>query len=276
MGENVEIIDFHLHIGTREHWNPWVMEFFKGVNPFYHSQFSEQITPEGVFSYLCTQGISRAVVLAEFAPKTTGVVTNEFIAAFCKGHGAFVPFGAICLYDETPYPEQAERAVKDLGIQGFKMLPTYAHFYADDPKLFPFYDALQAMGVPVMFHTGTSIFKGSRIKYGDPLFIDEIADEFPRLRIILEHGGRPFWYDRAFWLVTRHTNVYIGIAGIPAKHLVIHFPHLEKYAERFIFGSDWPGISDIKPMADKIIDLPYSQETKERILGGNAREVLGF
>ena len=272
----MDVIDFHLHVGTKDNWNPWVMDFFRQVNPFYHDNFSRNITPEGVLPFLDTQGVSRAVTLAEYAPKTTGIVTNEFIADFCRNSDRLIPFGAICLYDEAPYDEQAIRAVEDLGIRGFKMLPTYAHFYPNDRALFPFYDAVMAMKLPVMFHTGTSIFKGSLVKYGDPLFFDDVAEEFPDLTIILEHGGRPFWYDPAFWLVTRHPKIHIGIAGIPEKHLIQHFPHLERYPDRFIFGSDWPGIPDIKKRVEKILDLPYTTATKERILAGNAKNVLGF
>jgi hypothetical protein len=184
------------------------------------------------------------------------------------------PFASICLYEDVPLEEQAKRAVEELGLKGFKMLPTYAHFYPNDPKLFPFYDTVQSLGVPIMFHTGISIFKGSRVKYGNPLFLDEVADEFPRLKIILEHGGRSFWYDRASWLITRHENIYIGIAGIPAKHLLKYFPHLESYPERFVFGSDWPGVPDIRRLVEKICDLPLKDDTKKRILVKNAEELL--
>lgn len=272
----MKIIDFHLHVGTKSHWTPWIIEYFRENNPFYYENFSDTITPEGVTAYLKTQGVDRAVVLSEYAPESTGVVTNEFTSQFCGNHEVLIPFGSICLYDNKPLVEQASHAVKDLGMKGFKMLPTYAHFYPNDPALFPFYDFAQGAGVPLMFHTGTSIFKGSRVKYGDPLLLDDVADEFPRLKILLEHGGRPFWYDHANWLMTRHKNIYIGIAGIPARQLPQHFPHIERYADRFIFGSDWPGLPDIKALVEKVTDLPLSMESKERILGRNAAEILGL
>lgn len=270
----MKVIDFHLHVGTKSHWTPWVMDFFRQNNPFYHENFSETITPEGVTAFLKGQGVERAVVLSEYAPKTSGVVTNEFTSEFCRNHEMLIPFGAISLYDSAPLVEQASRAVHQLGMKGFKMLPTYAHHYPNDPALFPFYDFAESAGTPLMFHTGTSIFKGSRVKYGDPLLLDDVADEFPNLKIILEHGGRPFWYDRANWLMTRHQNVYIGLAGIPTRQLPQHFPNLERYADRFIFGSDWPGMPNIKALADKVNELPFAQETKERLLWKNAEEVL--
>jgi uncharacterized protein len=272
----MRVIDFHLHVGTREHWNPWVMDYFAAQNPTYTALFSEEITPEELLPYLRSQGVERAVMLSEYAPKATGVVTNEFTAEFCRGHEELIPFGAPCLYSDIPLVEQAEHAVKVLGMKGFKMLPTYSHFYPNDPKLFPFYEVAQDLGVPLQFHTGTSIFRGARIKYGDPLFLDDVADEFPELKIVLDHGGRSFWYDRAAWMITRHPNVYVGITGIPAKRLLEYFPQLPSYPERFIFGSDWPGVPDIRSYADRVRKLPLDESIIERILWKNAAAVLGL
>lgn len=272
----MKVIDFHVHVGTKFHWTPWVMEFFRENNPFYFENFSDEITPDGVLAFLKSQGVDRCVVLSEYAPETTGVVTNEYTSAFCSGREELVPFGSICLYEGGPVEAQAERAVRELGIMGFKMLPTYAHFFPNDPRLFPFYDYAQSAGAPVMFHTGTSIFKGSRVKYGDPLLLDDVADEFPRLTILLEHGGRPFWYDRAGWMLMRHKNVFIGTAGIPIKQLPQHFPQIEKLSDRFVFGSDWPGVSNIKGLIERVGELPVSQGAKDRILGGNAARLLGL
>jgi hypothetical protein len=271
-----KVIDFHLHVGTRGHWTPWVIEFFRKRCPFYYEHFVDTITPEGVLAYLKSQGVDKAVVLSEYAPKATGIVTNEFTARFCQSHDEFIPFGSICLYDGRDVAEQAEHAVHQLGVKGFKMLPTYAHFYPNDERLFPFYEVAEAMKTPLIFHTGTSIFKGSRVKYGDPLFLDDVADSFPDLRIILDHGGRPFWYDRAYWLLTRHKQIYIGMTGIPTAHVLKFFPKLERYGHRFIFGSDWPGVPDIKSTVERVYRLPISDEAKERILWKNAEDLLAF
>ncbi|HQM92146.1 MAG TPA: amidohydrolase family protein, partial [Syntrophales bacterium] len=90
-----------------------------------------------------------------------------------------------------------------------------------------------------------------------------------------EHGGRTFWYDRAAWLVSKYGNMHIGIAGIATRHLPRFFPRLEQFSDRFVFGSDWPGFADIKGLIDRVCALPYSDETKERILYRNAERLLG-
>lgn len=270
------ILDFHIHVGTRFHWAPCVIDFFEKNNPAFYNRFVDAITPEGVLDYLDEQGVGKAVVLSEYAPACTGIVTNEYTSEFCRSSDRLIPFGSVSLYDEIAPAEQADRAIRELGVRGFKMLPTYAHFYPNDPKLFPFYEVLCDAGVPVQFHTGTSVFPGSLVKYGDPLLLDDVADAFPALQIVLDHGGRPFWYDRAAWMLLRHPNVYIGITGIPAKQLLTHFPKLESFADRFIFGSDWPGAGDIGPLVARVSGLPLRASTIEAILWGNGARLLGL
>ncbi len=82
------------------------------------------------------------------------------------------------------------------------------------------YRAAEANGIPIMVHTGTSIFPGARNKFGDPIYVDDVAVDFPNLKILLAHGGRPLWMDSAFFLVRRHPNVYLDISGIPPKTLL--------------------------------------------------------
>jgi len=272
----MRIIDFHVHAAPVKTWKPWVREYFLQNNPDTFERFAEGLTPEELVAFFASQGVSSTVVLAEYAPKCTGIITNEEVARFCCDEESLIPFAAFNLGEDTPCEVQARHAVEDLGMKGFKLLPSYQHFYPNDPSFFTFYEYVQSKGLPVMFHTGSSVFQGTRIKYADPLLLDDVADEFPDLKILMEHGGRPFWYDRAAWMVLRHRNVHIGIAGIAIRHLPRLFPNLEKFSDRFLFGSDWPGMYDVKGLVDRVLALPYSNETKEAILGGNARRLLGM
>jgi predicted TIM-barrel fold metal-dependent hydrolase len=276
LGRDMELIDFHVHVGTKHHWTPWVISFFQEQNPEYIDDFVEEITPDGVLKYLDSQGVDMVVVLAEYAPQTTGVVTNEFVEEFCSESPRLIPFGSINLNDEAEPAVQAERCIKDLNCRGLKFLPTYVHFYPDDARLLPAYEVAQDLRIPVMFHTGSSIFKGSRIKFGNPLLLDEIAEDFPRLTIVMSHGGRPFWYAEAEWMLRRHKNTVIDLAGIPPKQLPSIFPHLERFRDRFVFGSDWPGIPSIAAQSLAIRELPFSPPAIEAILWENAARLLGL
>lgn len=271
----MKVIDFHVHDAIN--FLPAVREFVRENNSDYFERFGGKPRPEDVVSYFSSQGVTQLLMLAEYAPQVTGEVTNESVAEFCRDHEELLPIASISLDSDVPYEEQARYAVEELGMRGFKLLPSYQYFYPNDPSLFPFYRYVQAKALPTMFHTGTSIFQGSRIKYADPLLLDDVADEFPDLTILMEHGGRPFWYDRAAWMVSRHRNVHIGLAGIPMRNLPEYFPNLERYPDRFIFGSDWPALPmDVKGLIDRVLALPYSDETKESILCRNAEKLLGM
>jgi predicted TIM-barrel fold metal-dependent hydrolase len=123
-----------------------------------------------------------------------------------------------------------------------------------------------------MVHTGTSIFPGARNRYGDPLFLDDVAVDFPNLKILMAHGGRPIWMQTAFFLLRRHRNVYLDISGIPPKLLLQYFPRLQEIASKTLFGTDWPspGVKDIRQNIDEFSALPLSAEIKEQILSKTA------
>ena len=137
------------------------------------------------------------------------------------------------------------------------------------------YRAAEANGIPVMFHTGTSIFHGARNKYGDPIHIDDVAVDFPKLKILLAHGGRPLWMQTAFFLLRRHPNVFLDISGIPPKALLKYFPRLEEIGHKTLFGTDWPGpgVPDIKKNLDEFLALPLSGQTRQQILCRTALEI---
>ncbi|MCX5862201.1 MAG: amidohydrolase family protein [Desulfomonile sp.] len=270
------VLDFHLHVGTKHHWNPWVISFFQENNPEYIKRFVDEITPVELLSYLDGQAVDHAVVLAEYAPVATGVVTNEFAGKFCSQTDRLIPFGSICLYQGTDLAQQAEQCVSRLGCRGLKLLPSYAHFHPYDSKLLPVYEVARDLKIPVMFHTGTSIFRGSRIRYANPLLLDDVADEFPDLSIIICHGGRPFWYQEAQWMLRRHKNTYIDVSGIPLKRLPSIFPHLNRFQDRFLFGSDWPGVRSIEGQVRLIRNLPVGEKIIEAILWENGYRLLGL
>jgi predicted TIM-barrel fold metal-dependent hydrolase len=167
-----------------------------------------------------------------------------------------------------------ERCVKELGCSGVKLYPPYHHFYPNDARMYPLYAKAQELGVPVMAHTGSSIFKGVKHKYADPMFWDDVAVDFPNLNIVMAHSGRGVWYDHAYFLAKIHANVYMEIAGLPPQNLLSYFPELERIPDKVIFGSDWPGMPHIKRNIEIIRGLPLNEATKEKILWGNAARLL--
>jgi len=139
------------------------------------------------------------------------------------------------------------------------------------------YEKCIEYNVPVMFHTGTSIFPRARNKYGDPMDIDDVIVDFPELKVILAHGGRPLWMDTALFLLRRSKNVFLDISSVPPKNLLNYFPWLERVADQAMFGSDWPGpmVMDLGKNVEDFYALPLSEETKRKILRETAERLFG-
>ena len=98
---------------------------------------------------------------------------------------------------------------------------------------------------------------------------------FPKLKIQLAHGGRPLWMENAFFLLRRHSNVYLDISGIPPRSLLKYFPRLEEIASKTLFGTDWPGpgVPDMKQNLDEFRALPLGPQVQEQILSKTAETI---
>jgi hypothetical protein len=101
--------------------------------------------------------------------------------------------------------------------------------------------------------------------------LDDVALDFPDLRIIMAHGGRPLWMDEAFFIMRRHRNVYLELSGIPPLRLLEYFPRIEEIGDRVVWGTDWPspGVRDPRMNLDQFLGLPLPAALKERITRHN-------
>jgi len=92
----------------------------------------------------------------------------------------------------------------------------------------------------------------------------------------MAHSGRGLWYEKAFFLSRLHPNLYLEISGLPPKNLLNYFPGMEKNIDKFVYGSDWPGIKAINSNIEAIKELPLAQESIRKILYENAVGILGL
>jgi uncharacterized protein len=269
------VIDFHVHTARYQVMTQALLDLFTGAwGDRLDWMISTYSSPEAFLGLMDEAGIDYAVILAELAPITTGITDNEYVAEFCSRSERLIPFASINPFTCTRPAEELEVLVRDFGFRGLKLYPTYQYFYPNDAMMYPLYAKAQELGIPVSLHIGSSIFTGARIKYGDPIHLDDVAVDFPDLVLLQCHSGRPFWYEKAFHLARLHRNLYMEVSGLPPRKLPEYFPDLERISHKVIYGSDWPGIPTIKENIQSIMSLPISEGSKVKILGENAARLL--
>ncbi len=270
------VIDFHLHCYDYPIQGPrsFIVFMDRELGKSFEEFARTHCTTQSYLDLLDNAGVDYGVILAEIAPLTSVIASNETARRLCADTNRLLHFASINPSLVARLDVELERLVREENFRGVKLYPTYQYFYPNDVRLYPLYAKAQELGVPVLLHTGSSVFPASRLKYGDPLYLDDVAVDFPDLTIVMAHSGRPFWYDRAYALARFRRNVYMEIAGLPPARLLRYFPELERVADKVIFGSDWPSVPTLKENVAALRALPISEESKAQILGGNAARIL--
>ena len=227
-----------------------------------------------------------AVVFTVDAEHATGHprIANEEVAESCAAHpDTLIPFASIDPHKGRAGVREARRLAERYGVRGFKFHPSLQGFAPDDRLAYPLYEAIEELGAVALFHTGqTGIGAGVRagggirLKYSNPMLVDDVAVDFPDLRIILAHPSFP-WQDEALAVATHKQHVHIDLSGWSPKYFP---PQLVRYAntllqDKVLFGSDYPLITPDRWLADfEALDIKPS--VRPKILKANAARLLGL
>ncbi len=173
--------------------------------------------------------------------------------------------------------QEIEYAVKKLGFSGIKTVPSFVELNINDKAFYPCYSKAEELGIPISIHTGTAILEGVRGKYVHPLMIDDVAFDFPELKIICAHMGGWQFMD-VIGLLVHHSNVYADVSFLPINPFyvdIVPWSFLEKAVpDKILLGSDYPASKTPKEAVEAVNRLPVSQDFKEKILGKNASKIL--
>ena len=240
-------------------------------------------SPENVLRFLDAEGVDRACCINYVSPDVIGFTreVNDWIARFTSAHrDRLLPVGSVNPLHEMDVRGEIRR-VLDLGIRMIKIHPPHQLFAANAYRgelwqLAEIYRECEEREVPVMFHTGTSVFPRARNVFADPMPIDDVAVDFPRLTIILAHAGRPLYGETAFFLARRHRNVHLDISGIPPRHLLRYVPRVADLASKVLWGTDWPspGVTSPRKNVEEFRALGLSAEIEKQILWDNASRLF--
>lgn len=277
------VIDAHLHIQPWRQFRPEALALMQAGRRDLDRIKELCDDPEALLRFLDDEGVDRAVLINYVSPEVTGFdpEVNRFIGDYCRGHeDRLLAVGGVDPRLAADPAGELSRIVERHGIRALKLHPPHQLFrpnaYRDGgdlPRLAELYARASELRIPVLVHTGTSVFPGARSKYGDPMFLDDVAVDFPDLTIIMAHGGRPLWMSTCIFLLRRHPNLYMDISGIPPRSLPDYFPRLERVADRTLFGTDWPGpgVPGVRGNIEAVRSLPLSDRARSQILAETAR-----
>lgn len=277
----MKVFDAHIHV------QPWQMvkpEVLAMIDDPSHANAKDVLSsPDHLLRFLDAEGVERACCINYVSPDVMGFTreVNDWIAAFTRDHrDRLVAVGSVNPLHELDVRAEISR-VLDLGIGMIKIHPPHQLFSPNAYRgelwqLAEIYRECEQRGVPVMFHTGTSIFPRARNVFADPMPIDDVAIDFPRLRIILAHAGRPLYGETAMFLARRHANVHLDISGIPPKHLPKYVPRLASIADKVLWGTDWPspGVVSMRKNVEDFVSLGLGEEVERKVLWENASRMF--
>lgn len=275
----MHVTDAHIHVQPWWELKPAVLEMMTRGRDDVDELEKIMRSPAQLLRRLDADGIERAVLVNYPSPDLMGFShrVNEYVAEYCRAEPKrLIPMGGV----HPRFAEDAAAEVRraaELGVRALKIHPPHmaivpnAYLHGMD-ALRAIYEEAQRLRLPVMIHTGTSVFPGARSRNGEAILVDDVAVDFPELTIILAHGGRPLWMDQAFFLVRRFPNVYMDVSSVPPKAIPRYFPRLAEIADKALYGSDWPapGVLSMGQNLRDCIALDLPEDVKRKLFEGNA------
>ncbi len=208
-------------------------------------------------------------------------VTNEFVAKIAEQYpDRIVGFASVDPHKKSAVKD-LEYAIRELKLRGLKLHPQVQAFEPNDPAYYPLYSKCVELDVPITFHTGSTYWGaglegggGVKLRFSDPMLLDDVAADFPELKLIMAHPGWP-WQDEQLAIGTHKRKSYIDLSGWSPKYfqplLVTYMTKL--IPEKFLFGTDYPMLTPQRWLGD-FETLQLKPEVRNMILRENARKLL--
>jgi predicted TIM-barrel fold metal-dependent hydrolase len=283
--ENLDAIDVHVHVEQDLHGRfSMDDELLTAASKYFRGDPHRPTVPEIAEHYRAQR--MAAVVFTVDSELATGhpTLANEEIAAAAAEHpDVLIPFGSVDPARGAAGIRQARRLVAEHGVRGFKFHPSIQAFEPNDRRHYPLWAELESLGVPALFHTGQTGIgaglpggRGIKLRYSDPMLLDDVAADFPGLTIVMAHPSVP-WQDAAISIATHKANVFIDLSGWSPKYFP---PQLVRAAntllrDKVLFGSDYPLLTPERWLRD-FAELDIRDEVRPLVLKQNAVRLLGL
>ncbi len=278
-------LDVHTHanLSERQPRDPCTVIFDEAMAKYFKSGKLPSI-PE-IAQYYRERKMAAVIFTVDCEAEVghTRIANEEVAEVAAENADVLIPFASIDPHKGKMGAREARRLIQEYGVRGFKFHPSQQGFYPNDRKAYVLYEVIAEARLPALFHTGQTGAgagmpggMGIRLKYSNPLYLDDVAADFPQMPIILAHPSFP-WQDEALAVATHKPNVYIDLSGWSPKY----FPaNLVQYSntllkDRMLFGSDYPVLTPERWLAD-FAQLPIKPEVRPKIIKDNAVRLLGL
>ncbi|QVQ54641.1 amidohydrolase [Spiractinospora alimapuensis] len=282
---SLDAIDVHVHVHASVRGSAVDAEDLRDMSRYFRSTVTASTVPE-IAAYYRGRNMAAVVFGVDQVGRSDedGAPSNEEIAEQAALYpDVLVPFASV---DPARGPEGvrwARRLLRDHGVRGFKFHPNIQGFHPNDPAVYPLYEVIAEESGIAVFHSGhTGIGAGTRggggvrLKYSNPMAVDDVAVDFPDMTIILAHPSFP-WQDEALSVALHKPNVHIDLSGWSPKYFP---PQLVQYANtllkhKVLYGSDYPVITPDRWMRD-FASVEFRDHVRPLILKENAARILGL
>ncbi|MBA7691872.1 hypothetical protein ES703_100427 [subsurface metagenome] len=296
------IIDTHCHVWDEESISDELRGILIATAEKHNFDLSLILnaTPKRLIKEMDEAGIDKAVILAlDYEYLFRGNISykeyNDKVAGYVKDFpDRLIGLAGIDPRRGKEAIQELERCIGELGFAGVKLWPLMG-FYPDDPKFYPFYERVEELGAVILCHTGSGPQK-TYLKYCRPAYVDTVAVDFPKIKIMMAHMGDP-WTNEAMTVASKNPNVYIDISAWEPVFKFDPSTFFQTLVQakmtcginKILFGTDWPLFSPILslerwvngikkmelPPPLKLMGLPeFNEEEKKKILGGNAAKIF--
>jgi predicted TIM-barrel fold metal-dependent hydrolase len=284
--ERIVALDMHVHVEQDDHGHLSLDDELMDASAAYFKTADNRTPTVEFLAERYRAANMAAVVFTIDAGTALGhpALSSEDIATQVAEHAdVLIPFGSVDPHRGEDAIEQARKLVNDYGVRGFKFHPSLQAFSPDDQTFYPLWAALEVLQVPAIFHTGQNGMgaglpggRGIKLRYSNPLLLDDVAADFPDFTVILAHPSVP-WQAEAISMATHKANVFIDLSGWSPKYFPTELVRAAggMLRNKVLFGSDYPLISPERWIND-FSALEVKLEVLPGILKGNAIQLLGL
>ncbi len=279
-------IDVHTHVEADDHGHHSLdRELLDASTAYFKTDQLRTPTLDQIAEHYRARSMA-AVVFTVDATTATGhpaLSSEEIAEGAARNNDVLIPFGSVDPRQGAEGVGRARRLVEEYGVRGLKLHPSLQGFQPNDRAYYPLYEAMSELGAVVLFHSGQTGIgaglpggRGIKLRYSDPMLVDDVAADFPSLQIILAHPAVP-WADSAISIATHKANVYVDLSGWLPKYFPMQLTRQLSTLLRTkaLFGSDFPVITPDRWMAS-FAELGVREEAIPLILKDNARQLLGL